>query len=316
MASVPAVGAARSSVELALRGKRTDVRGRLFETALLLTLLVALLILLSLLVSVLREAWPVLSSRGWDFVRSDTSTFESRAGVWQGLTGSLILIGFVAVFALPLGVGSAVYLEEYAHDTRLNRILITNIRNLAGVPSIVYGILGLVVFVQALHSVTGPGPVNGNSYISGGLTLAALVMPFIIIITMEALRAVPRGIREAAYGVGATRWEVVRSHVLPYAAPGVFTGCILALARAFGETAPLLLVGATTGYLSTGSSAGVVESLQGPYTALPTLIFSWSRYPGDDWKANTAAAIVALLAAILVVNLVAILLRNRYERRW
>jgi phosphate transport system permease protein len=141
-------------------------------------------------------------------------------------------------------------------------------------------------------------------------------MPFMIIITMEALRAVPRGIREAAYGVGATRWEVVRSHVLPYAAPGVFTGAILALARAFGETAPLLLVGAVTGYMSPGGSESLLEMLRGSYTALPTIIFSWSRQPGDEWAALTAAAIVVLLAVILVVNLAAILLRNRYERKW
>ena len=233
----------------------------------------------------------------------------------QGLIGSLVLITFVAVIAVPLGIGAAVYLQEYAHDTRVNRILITNIRNLAGVPSIVYGILGVVVFAETFRSVTGPES-SGLSFITGGLTLAVLVMPFMIIITMEALRAVPRGIREAAYGVGATRWEVVRSHVLPYAAPGVFTGAILALARAFGETAPLLLVGAVTGYLTPGGSGNVIETLQGKYTALPTIIFSWARKPGDEWKQLTAAAIVVLLVVILIVNLAAILLRNRYERKW
>jgi phosphate transport system permease protein len=313
-AIAPATTATRSSVAAALRGDRRDVREAMFSGLLLLSLLISLAILVTLLVSILMTAWPVLSERGWDFVRSDSSQLASHAGVWQGLIGSLILIGFVAVFAIPLGVAAALYLQEYARDTRLNRTLTTNIRNLAGVPSIVYGILGLVVFVQALRWITGPGSF-GRSYISGGLTLSVLVMPFIIIITMEALRAVPIGIREAAYGVGATRWEVVRSHVLPYAAPGVFTGCILALARAFGETAPLLLVGAVTGYLSTGSRS-FVETLQGKYTALPTQVFAWSRYPGDDWAQNTAAAIVVLLVAILVVNLGAILLRNRYERKW
>ncbi|MGZ8622819.1 MAG: phosphate ABC transporter permease PstA, partial [Actinomycetota bacterium] len=242
--------ATRASVEAALRGRRRDLGGKVFSALMLSALLLSLLILVVLLLSVLQQAWPVLTTRGADFVTSDTSRIASRTGVWQGLVGSLILIGFVAVVAIPLGVAAAVYLQEYARDSRLNRLLITNIRNLAGVPSVVYGILGLVVFVQALRSVTGPD-VYGRSYISGGLTLAVLVMPIIILITMEALRAVPNGIREAAYGVGATRWEVVRSHVLPYAAPGVFTGAILSLARAFGETAPLLLVGAVTGYLST-----------------------------------------------------------------
>jgi phosphate transport system permease protein len=310
-----APSASRSTVELALRGRRSDVRERIFAAALLLSLIISLLVLMILLASVIRAAWPVLSDRGVGFLNDNLSSFDERAGVRQGLFGSLILIAFVTVVAVPLGIGAAVYLQEYARDTRINRALISNIRNLAGVPSIVYGILGVVVFAQALRSLTGPES-RGLSYISGGLTLAVLVMPFMIIITMEALRAVPRGIREAAYGVGATRWEVVRSHVLPYAAPGVFTGAILALARAFGETAPLLLVGAVTGYLSPGGSESLLEMLRGSYTALPTIIFSWSRQPGDEWAALTAAAIVVLLAVILVVNLAAILLRNRYERKW
>ena len=312
-AVVPA--ASRTTVELALRGQRRDVQGRLFAGALLLTLLLSFLVLLVLLGSVVSDAWPVLSERGLGFLNDNLSRFESRAGVRQGLIGSLVLVAFVAVIAVPLGIAAAVYLQEYARDTRVNRVLITNIRNLAGVPSIVYGIFGVVVFAETLRSVTGPQS-SGLSYITGGLTLAVLVMPFMIIITMEALRAVPRGIREAAYGVGATRWEVVKSHVLPYAAPGVFTGAILALARAFGETAPLLLVGAVTGYLSPGGSGNVIETLQGSYTALPTIIFAWSREHGDEWAQLTAAAIVVLLAVILIVNLGAIVLRNRYERKW
>jgi phosphate transport system permease protein len=305
----------RTSVDLALRGKRGDLGSLVFRAALLGTLLLALAVLVILLVSTLATAWPVLSTRGWDFVTSDTSSLPQRAGVWQGLVGSLILTGFVACIALPIGIAAAVYLQEYARDTRLNRILIANIRNLGGVPSVVYGILGLVVFVQALRAITGPDS-SGKSYISGGLTLAVLVMPIMILITMEALRAVPRGIREGAYGVGATRWEVVRSHVLPYAAPGIFTGAILSLARAFGETAPLLLVGAIQGYLSTPTGRTPVEILQGPYTALPMQIFSWAKLPAGDWEANTAAAIIVLLVAILVVNFAAIVLRNRYERTW
>ena len=305
----------RTSVDLALRGKRRDLGSIVFQVGLLGTLLLALAILVILLVSTLVTAWPVLSTRGWEFVTSDTSSLPERAGVWQGLVGSLILTGFVACIALPIGIAAAVYLQEYSRDTRLNRLLIANIRNLGGVPSVVYGILGLVVFVQALRAITGPDS-SGKSYISGGLTLAVLVMPIVILITMEALRAVPHGIREGAYGVGATRWEVVRSHVLPYAAPGIFTGAILSLARAFGETAPLLLVGAIQGYLSTPTGRTPVEILQGPYTALPMQIFSWAKLPAGDWEANTAAAIIVLLVAILVVNFAAIVLRNRYERTW
>ncbi|HEY8018304.1 MAG TPA: ABC transporter permease subunit, partial [Actinomycetota bacterium] len=163
--------------------------------------------------------------------------------------------------------------------------------------------------------VVGPN-VYGRSYLAGALTLTVLVMPIVILITMEALRAVPSSIREAAYGVGATRWEVVRSHVLPYAAPGVFTGAILALARAFGETAPLLLVGAVTGYLSSPAGRTPLEIIQGQYTSLPTQIFAWSKLVGEGWRANTAAAIVVLLVAILIVNTLAIILRNRYDRKW
>jgi phosphate transport system permease protein len=315
MAAIAPTAQVRGTVELALRGSKRDLAGRLFQGALLLSLLLSLLILIVLLGTALSAAWPVVSTRLGDFVTSDVSRLPARAGVRQGIVGSLILIGFVAVVAMPLGIAAAIYLQEYARDTRLNRLLTTNIRNLAAVPSIVYGILGLVVFVQAMRAFTGPDTF-GRSYISGGLTLSVLVLPIIILVTMEALRAVPKSVREAAYGVGATRWEVVRSHVLPYAAPGVFTGLILSMARAFGETAPLLLVGAVTGYLSTSSSATPLEVLQGKYTALPTQIYSWSRLAGEDWKANTAAAIVVLLVIILVVNLAAILLRNRYDRKW
>ena len=312
--STVSTAATRSTVRLGLQGRRADVRGRMFQATLLLMLLLSVAVLVALLVRVVSDAWPVLSERGLDFLRSNTSSIDSRAGVRQGLLGSFILIGFVAVVALPLGVAAAIYIEEYAADTRLNRLMITNIRNLAGVPSIVYGILGLVVFVKIMRGITGP-EIFGRSHVSGGLTLAILAMPFVVIVSMEALRAVPNAIREAAYGVGATRWEVVRSHVVPYAAPGIFTGAILSLARAFGETAPLLLVGATTGFLSTGN-ASFLETLRGPYTALPTLVFAWTRLPGEEWQANAAAAIVVLLVAILMVNAVAIVLRNRYERTW
>jgi phosphate transport system permease protein len=315
MSAIAPTRQVNSTVQVALTGTRRDLYGRFFQAGLLLSLLLSLAILIVLLGTALADAWPVLSTRLGDFVTGNVSRLDSRAGVWQGIVGSLILIGFVAVVALPLGIAAAIYLQEYARDTRLNRMLITNIRNLAGVPSIVYGILGLVIFVQTLRGITGPDSF-GRSFISGGMTLAVLVLPIIVLITMEALRAVPKSIREAAYGVGATRWEVVRSHVLPYAAPGIFTGTILSLARAFGETAPLLLVGAVTGYLSTPTSRSPLEILQGAYTSLPTQIFSWSRLAGEGWKANTAAAIIVLLVIILVVNLAAILLRNRYDRRW
>jgi phosphate transport system permease protein len=221
----------------------------------------------------------------------------------------------VAVIAFPIGIGAAVYLEEYARDNRLTRFISTNIRNLAGVPSIVYGILGFTIFVRFVRAVGAGGGVAGKNLLAGGLTLAALVLPIVIITAAEALRAVPAAIREAGFGVGATRWEVIRHHVVPYAAPGILTGTVLTLARAFGETAPLLLVGAATGFFSVGS-AGLLEKATGPYTALPVTIFSWARQPGDDFRSLTAAAIVVLLVVLLTANAAAIVLRNRFERKW
>jgi phosphate transport system permease protein len=317
MAAITPTDQVRSSVDAALRGQKRDLVGQLFQLALLATLLLSLAVLISLLWITISDALPLFRTRGLDFVTSNTSALPTRVGVRQGLVGSLILAGFVFVFAIPLGGASAIYLQEYARDTRLNRILIANIRNLAGVPSVVFGILGLIVFAQTMRAVTGPGEGKpGLSYISGGLTIAILVMPIVILVSMEALRAVPPSIREAAYGVGATRWEVVRSHVLPYAAPGMFTGVILAMARAFGETAPLLLVGASTGFFSSPGGRGFFEIMQGSYTALPTQIFSFARQPRATWGSITSAAIVVLLIAILAVNAIAILLRNRYERKW
>jgi len=220
--------------------------------------------------------------------------------------GSLYIALFVVVFAFPIGIGAAVYLEEYAKDTKFNRFININIRNLAGVPAIVYGILGLTIFVKLMEM----GPV----LLAGGLTLAVLVLPIVILTSAEALRAVPQSIREAGYGVGATKWEVIRSHVLPSAAPGILTGTILSMSRAIGETAPLLLVGAVTGFLVT--TGGIFDQMMGRYTTLPTAIYSWARTPSDEFRALTSAAIIVLLAMTLTANAVAILLRNRYERKW
>jgi phosphate transport system permease protein len=305
-------GAPAEAVRKALLGRRRDLKGLVFEGLLFGALLVALAILLTLMLDVLRTGMPVLSERGLDFVRSNVSSLPERAGVAQGLRGSLLIVAFVLIVAMPIGVGAAVYMEEYARDTRLTRIINANIRNLAGVPSIVYGLLGIALFVtfKPLAGVTG-----GRSVITAGLTISILVLPIVIITTAEALRAVPNGIREAGFGVGATRWEVIRSHVLPYAAPGMFTGTILTLARAFGEAAPLILIGAATGFLSTGSQS-FVEQLQGPYTALPVQVYAYARRNLRAFEGTTAAAIVVLMAVLLVVNTAAILLRNRYERKW
>lgn len=307
---IPRSAVTREAVAAALRGKRRDLRGWIFEAALLLTLLLSLGVLVTLLVNILSTGWEVLATRKADFLTSGLSSIASRAGVWQGLLGSLTLMVFVIVLAFPIGIGAAVYLEEYAPDNAATRLLTANIRNLAGVPSIVYGLLGLAIFVLALRPLTG-----GLTVISGGLTLAILVLPIVIITSMEALRAVPGSIREAGYAVGATRWEVIRSHVLPYASPGIFTGTVLSMARALGETAPLILVGAVTGFFFV-SSGNAIERLQGPYTTLPTVVFNWSRLPGEEFRHMAAAASALLMVLILVVNATAILLRNRYERKW
>jgi phosphate transport system permease protein len=294
-----------------LRGKRVDVKGLLFEGALLLALLLALLVLVALLADVVRRSLPVFDERGLEFLRGRlTIVSPSIAGVGQGIAGSLLTLIFVVLVAIPLGVGAAIYLEEYARDTKLNRFITVNIRNLAGVPSIVYGLLGLAIFVQVLGGATG-----GKTVITGGLTLAVLVLPIVIITASEALRAVPASIREAGFGVGATRWEVIRSHVLPSAAPGVLTGTILSLSRAIGETAPLLLVGAVTGLLATGEPS-FFGQLRERYTTLPTIVYKWARLPNEEFQILTAAAIVVLLALTLTANALAIILRNRYERKW
>jgi phosphate transport system permease protein len=298
------------AVRGALRGRRLDVRGLAFQAALLLALVVALGVLVILLVDVISRALPVFQERGGDFLTSNLSSLPSRAGVSQGIWGSLLLMVFVALVSFPIGVAAAIYIEEYARNTRFTRFVTANIRNLAGVPSIVYGLLGLAIFVQLLGPVTG-----GRTLMSGGLTLAILVLPIVVITSAEAIRAVPVSIREAAFGVGATRWEVIRSHVLPYAAPGILTGTVLSFARALGETAPLLLIGGAPGFFATGEQ-GVLEAVRGPYTALPAIVFNWSRESFREFGNLAAAAIVVLLAVLLLVNATAIVLRNRYERRW
>ena len=315
MASIGSVASTSAeAVRRGIRGRRVDVAGRLFEGVLLFALLVSLAVLLTLLADVMSRGWGVYAERGLGFVTAPLSSDPAKAGIGQGVFGSLMLMLIVAAVAFPIGIGAAIYLEEYARDTTLTRFFTANIRNLAGVPSIVYGLLGLAIFVIALRSLTGPN-VQGRSILSGGLTLAIVVLPIVIITASEALRAVPRGIREAAFGVGATRWQVVRSHVVPYAAPGILTGTILAMARAFGETAPLIMVGGAVSFLNTGERS-IVETLQGKYTTLPTSIYQWVQEPRRDFVDLTAAGILALLVTILLVNGLAIILRNRYARRW
>jgi phosphate transport system permease protein len=311
MAGMSARSETQEAVRRALTGKR-DRGSLIFEALLVSSLVIALGVLLWLLVDIFARSMPVWETRGLgDFLGRNLSSNPERSGIAQGLIGSLILIVITGILSIPTGIAAAVYLEEYARDSFVTRTLNTVVRNLAGVPAVVYGILGLAVFVILLEPLTG-----GTTLLSGGLTLAVVVLPIVIITAAEALRAVPASIREAGYGVGATKWEVTRSHVIPYAAPGILTGVILTLARAFGETAPLLLIGAAANSFSSPANATIIERLTGPYTALPTVIFGWARQPQQEFKALTAAAIVVLLVVILVINAIAIILRNRYARRW
>ena len=301
----------RATVAGSLRGKRVDVVGYTFTGVLLLSLLFTLAIVAALVGDQLQRGVPVFLERGTDFLTSPLSSRPDRAGVIQGIVGTATLGMMVALLAFPVGILTAVYLEEYARANRVTRFIDINIRNLAGVPSVVYGLLGLAAFV-AFFSTLGVG--NGRNVLSGGLTLAVLILPLVIITSAEAIRAVPDTIREAGYGIGASRWQVVRQLVLPSAAPGILTGTVLALSRALGETAPLILAGAVLGSFST--AGGIGDLFGGPYTALPMIVFDWARKPQEEFRALTSAAILVLLAVTILANAVAIYLRNRYDRTW
>lgn len=304
--------ATRTAVGQSLRAGTTDWRGIAFLAVLLFSLLFSLGVLAVLLIDVFVGGAPVFAERGADFLTSNLSSRARTAGVWQGIVGSFLIAAFVAILAIPIGVLTAIYLEEYAPSNRLTAFININIRNLAGVPSVVYGLLGLAVFVPLTQAIGGG---TGRSIVSAAITLSALVLPIVIITAAEALRAVPLTIREAGYGVGASRWEVTRSLTVPAALPGILTGMILSISRALGETAPLLIIGATTTYYSSGDQ-GFLESLFGSFTALPVIVFGWATRPQDDFRALTAAAIIVLLAVTLVANAIAIFLRNRYELKW
>ena len=304
-------GVGAANVRAGLTGGRRDVTGTLFQVLLLASLLFSLAVLLVLVVDVLEKALPVFADRGIGFLTSPLSSNPAKAGVGQGIIGTVVLAMIVAVVAFPIGLATAIYLEEYASDTRFTRFIQINIRNLAGVPSVVYGLLGLSVFVAFFNSIDGTG--NGRNIVAGGLALAVLVLPIVIITSIEALRAVPNTIREAGYGVGASRWEVTSQLVLPAARPGILTGTVLALSRALGETAVLVIAGAVLGSFS---GLSISTLFTGSYTALPMIVYDWSRKPQDAFRDNAAAAIVVLLAITLFANVVAIYLRNRSERTW
>ncbi|HUO84612.1 MAG TPA: phosphate ABC transporter permease PstA [Thermoanaerobaculia bacterium] len=271
---------------------------KVFQAICLLALVVPLLLLLVLFVDVLGDAMPRLS---WDFLSSYPSRHPEQAGILSSLAGSFWLMLLTAAMAIPIGVGAALYLEEYARPGRLTDLIEVNISNLAGVPSIIYGLLGLELFVRALHA--------GRSLLAGAATLALLVLPMVIMASREALRTVPLSLREASYALGADQWQTLRKVVLPMCLPGILTGLILSVARAIGETAPLITIGALT-YV-----AFLPDSPHSPFTALPIQIFNWVSRPQVEFHTNAAAGIVVLLALMLVMNGVAIWLRMRLQRR-
>jgi phosphate transport system permease protein len=290
-----------------LKGEKADIGGQAFRFLLLGCLGLVLTALVALLWDTTSVGVPYLFERGpIDFLSRYTNSRPEVAGVYQALAGTIQMAVIIAVVAFPLGVATAVYLEEYAADTFFTRVVAVVIRNLAGVPAIVYGLLGAAIFARGGFE----GLVGTESLLAAGLTLSILVLPIIVITSAEAIRAVPASLREGGFGAGATRWEVVRTLVLPNAFPGILTGTILALARGLGEAAPLLLLGVKSSF-----GGGEFGDLRGHFTALPFQIAAWTKLPSDKWDGNLNAVIVVTLVVILGINGIGIYLRNRYEKK-
>ncbi len=278
--------------------KRRQQIDLLFQVLALLVLLLALGALAVLVADIISDG---ASRVSWQFLTSYPSRRASEAGIFHALVGTVFVIILTALLALPVGVAAAIYLEEYGGRSRVAHFIEINISNLAAVPSIIYGLLGLGLFVRAFGM--------GRSVISGAATLALLALPVVILATREALRTVPPSIREGSYALGATKWQTIWYQVLPMAVPGILTGLILALSRAIGETAPLITIGALT-YIPFAP-----DSIWSPFTVLPIQIFNWISRPQADFRVNAAAGIIVLLVLLLTMNALAILLRDRFQRR-
>ncbi|MBJ7471596.1 MAG: phosphate ABC transporter permease PstA [Solirubrobacteraceae bacterium] len=284
-----------------LRSDGEPLGPRVFRGILQASIALSILVLATLLIDVVLDGGSKLSM---DFLSSPASSSPANAGIEPAILGTLWLIGVATVFIVPLGVASAIYLEEYADpDKWYNRLIEVNIQNLAAVPSIVYGILGLAFLVR--------GPIElGATILAGGLTLGLLVLPVVIIAAREAIRSVPQAIRQGALALGATKWQTIARQVLPASIPGIATGVILALSRAIGETAPLIVVGAAVFVTSNPSG------LDDKFTALPIQIFEWISRPQEEFQLLAAAGIIVLLVILIAMNSVAIFLRNRYQQKW
>ncbi|NHN47270.1 phosphate ABC transporter permease PstA [Halostella sp. JP-L12] len=284
-----------------------EVKGKAFEYACLGATLFGILMVMALLAYVVSDALALFEPEApWidlDFLTSAHSRFPERAGIYPALIGSIMMLVVIALSAFPVGVGAAIYLEEYAPDNRFTKLIEVNIGNLAGVPSVVYGLLGLAVFVRYIGMGSG-------TVVVGGFTVGLLILPIVIISAQEAIRGVPDSMRQASYGMGATRWQTVRRVVLPEALPGILTGTILALGRAIGETAPLIMVGVATTVFSPPN--GFFDK----FSAMPMQIYSWVEYPSEAFQYGVmAAGVVTLLVVLLAMNASAILIRNKYQRR-
>jgi phosphate transport system permease protein len=279
--------------------RREKLLEGLFLAAAWLALALVIALLVTILTDLIADGWSRLS---WKFLTSFPSRRPEEAGIFSAWVGTVYVMALTALIALPVGIGAAIYLEEFASRNWFARLVELNISNLAGVPAIIYGLLGLQVFVRWFRM--------GESVLAGACTLALMSLPVIIVASREALRAVPNSIREAALALGATKWQTVRDHVLPLALPGILTGTILALSRAIGEAAPLVTIGALT------FVAFLPKSPFDPFTVLPIQAFNWVSRPQPEFHQNAAAALLVLLALLLLMNGTATYLRNRYQQRW
>lgn len=275
------------------------VKNTVFKNIFLGATLLALLALVILLYRMITQGAGYVS---FDFLQNFSSRFPEKAGVFAGLVGSLAMLAVVAPVSLLLGVGAAIYLEEYAKKSKLTTFIQMNISNLAGVPSIVFGLLGLTIFVRMLGM--------GKSILAAGLTMSLLILPVIIVAAQEAIRSVPGSLREASYGMGATKWQTIRKVVLPAAIPGVLTGSILALSRAIGETAPLVVIGIPV--IVQFLPAGVLSE----FTALPMLIFDWAKRPQEEFQYVAAAGILVLMVLLIFMNSITVFIRNKFQNRY
>ena len=279
---------------------------RVFQIVCWTSVAIALTVLAVLLIDVFLDGLPRLD---WTLLTNFPSRKPDQAGLKSALVGTIWVMSITAIITFPLGVGTGIYLEEFAKESWYAKIIEVNIANLAAVPSIIYGLLGVTIFVRLIEPITG-----GRTVLAGGLTLSLLVLPIVIVATREALRAVPDSLRQAGFALGATRWQVVREQVFPLAFPGILTGTILALSRAIGDTASLVAIGALTFIAFLPPLENPIEGLQTPFTVMPIQIFNWVSRPQPAFHTVAAAGIVVLMVVLMLMNATAILLRNKFQR--